>query len=178
MAHVSYTSLKKSRIETIEDKRVLGHLLSFGFDEGTGLIRSVVYTPEEKGRKHVLKGITINTLNEPIQIELLDGEESRTKLWIPNGQKVFTASNMFIGKLVDVLIDDEIMKLSFLDVAQKFLFVPIRKYLISRDNIISLSPSKIVVKDSVVLEKIAESYGAPPNVPIMENTSQSAEYDQ
>jgi len=179
MSHISYKSLKKYRIETLEDKKVLGRLLSFAFNETTGQINSVMYSSEEKGKKHVLKGVGIVSLNDPIQVDFAEPEEERPKLWIPNDQKVFTVTGIYLGKVKDVLIDDEIMKLSFVDVTQQFLLVSIKSYLVSRDAIVSLHPSKIIVKDSVVLEKVAESYTqAASSVPLMENSSQSVQYDK
>lgn len=178
MSHISYKSLKNIKIETTQDKKVLGRLLSFAFDEATGLIYSLLYFSEEHGKKQMLKGVSLGALGDPIQIDLGASEENRSKPWIPNEQKVYTVSGIYLGKVKDVLIDDEIMKLSFIDVAERLFFVTIKSYLISRDAIVSLHPSKVVVRDSVVLEKLAEAYTSPStSAPLMENTSQSSQYD-
>ena len=173
MSQISYFAQLKKNLEVVYEGKALGRLLSFAFDAATGNITNVLYSTASSKKKHTLKGVHILRLDTIFEVELATAaEQPQVDLWLPKEQRVFTESGIYLGKIRDVFLDTAFMKLSHLDVVYKVLFFPVRGYLVSRDAIVELKKTKVIVKDSVVTDRRENLAFQTTQLPVMESSSQ------
>ncbi len=159
-----FTHIMGVSVSRFGDGEVLGYIYSTIIDPERGQIKGFyVKTNEIFPRKKILltKDIYKWKLKVYIQDEsvLCDTDDIiRLKDLLSNGiyilnAKVYSLSNIYIGKVYDYNFDLLTFKIINLFIIKRFLFFNIQKRIVPKKEIIEILPNRIIIKSSLKLSK-------------------------
>lgn len=144
-------------IREVIQKNVFGIVRDIIVNPNNGLILALAVAPGQKVlpvqdiQKITRKAILVadqEALAEPGDIVRI-AEVLRLQTPILRN-KVFTVSGQFLGRVIDFEFQTKGMLLTKINVAKKFLFFKLESKIISQQQIITIKPTKIIVRDAKI----------------------------
>lgn len=69
------------------------------------------------------------------------------------GLPVYTRSGVFVGRIVDLYLDDTSLQVIQLEVVKRMVFLPVVRLLITRQDVLEILPDRVQVRDAVLTEE-------------------------
>ncbi|MFA6549837.1 MAG: PRC-barrel domain-containing protein [Candidatus Gracilibacteria bacterium] len=144
------------------ERALVGVVADFIIDPNNGRIEGIA---TDNGFKKVIPAIDILKLSIPVMISEMDAiSDMEDIIKIKNilsenkkiiGNKVFTKSGIFVGKVYDYAINLGNMHMTKLAIAKSFLgLFHINEVLLPTSEIIEITPEKIIINDIMERRKV------------------------